>query len=122
MLQREIGTINIDGSNDAFHIHEIDHTAKSLASADGLRFNNDGYLTPALNPATGTLDEISAYQAQYAFDPNSLMKHAKNISSVNFEWVAKLNKLDGTTAYPAIFRAWSNYQKSVRDYKKKHKQ
>ncbi|MFI2744366.1 hypothetical protein ACG2LH_16645 [Zhouia sp. PK063] len=61
--------INIQGSNDALHIHEIKHTALS---------------------SNGLLDEIAGYIAQYGYEPSSLPSSVS--SGINLEYIADLKK------------------------------
>ena len=106
------GVIDIQGSNDALHIHEIDHVANSLGSIGGLQFS-DGYLKVSLS-SSGDLDEIGAYRSQYSFSPSSLPSSTNSINSINLEYVGSLKDSHGDIAYPAIHQKWINYQKQMR--------
>ncbi|MEO1416306.1 MAG: DUF6443 domain-containing protein [Bacteroidota bacterium] len=58
--------INIFGSKDELHIHEIRHVALSLKSEKGLEFtSNDNLLKPTT--PIGWKDEIEGYKAQFGY-------------------------------------------------------
>ncbi len=76
------GVINIQGTNDALHIHEIKHVALSLNSAQGFQWNSDNLLMPTMGH--GKDDEITAYKAQYAFSPTSLV-NSPSYEGINYE-------------------------------------
>ncbi|WP_407268284.1 RHS repeat domain-containing protein [Tenacibaculum maritimum] len=115
------GVINIQGSTDALHIHEIKHTALSLSSEKGLDFNSNNYLKPALS-SNGLKDEIAAYKAQHAYSPSSLPGSVSSGSGINIKYIANLKKSDGTPVYPAISRSWKARQRGIKSYKKYLKQ
>ncbi len=113
------GVINIQGGNDAIHIHEIKHVSLSLERVGKLEFYN-GFLKPTTQ--SGLLDEITAYSAQYGYDPSSLPGSVNSSRGINLEYIANLKKEDGTPVYPAIHQKWINYQKQKRINKKQQKQ
>lgn len=115
------GVINIQGSNDALHIHEIKHTALSLSSEDGLQFNSQNLLKPALS-SNGILDEIAGYKAQYGYEPSSLPGSVSSGSGINLEYIAGLRKADGSPVYPALYQRYQNQQKQMKINKKAQKQ
>lgn len=115
------GVINIQGSNDALHIHEIKHTALSLSSEDGLQFNSKNFLKPALS-SNGLQDEIAGYKAQYGYQPSSLPGSVSNGSGINLEYIANLKKSDGSPVYPALNQRYQNQQKQMKINKKAQKQ
>lgn len=79
ITQGEDGVINIQGSNDAIHIHEIRHVSMALNSEEGMQFSDEsGYLKAT--QGIGLLDEMEGYKAQYAFRPSSLPFSVKNIN------------------------------------------
>ncbi|NLN26080.1 MAG: hypothetical protein GX163_10655 [Bacteroidetes bacterium] len=82
VTQGDDGVINIQGSSDAIHIHEIRHVSLSLSSEEGMQFSNEsGYLKTT--QGIGLLDEMEGYKAQYAFRPGSLPFSVKNINEFN---------------------------------------
>jgi len=114
------GVINIQGSNDALHIHEIKHVSLSLSSEDGLQFNSKNFLKPALS-SNGILDEIAGYKAQYGFSPSSLPGSVSSGSGINLQYLAGLTKEDGSPVYPALFQRYQNGQKQNRINKRAQK-
>ena len=115
------GVINIQGSSDALHIHEIKHTALSLSSEEGLQFNANNFLKPALS-SNGLLDEIAGYKAQYGFQPSSLPGSVSSGSGINLEYIAGLKKEDGSPVYPALHQRFQNQLKQMKINKKAQKQ
>jgi hypothetical protein len=109
------GVINIQGYNSALHIHEIKHTALSLASDKGLQFKDDFLI--ATSPY-GIKDEIAGYKAQYAYSPSSLPASVSNGSGIDIKYIANLKKSDGTPVYPAISTYLKRRQKRIENYKK----
>ncbi len=103
------GTINIQGSNDALHVHEIKHVSLSLASTGGLQFNSSGYLRP-VDP-TGERDEIAGYQAQYSFSPNTLPSGASSLNAINLRYLANMRDDKGNLVYPALNNKWKSLSK-----------
>jgi RHS repeat-associated protein len=99
VTQGDDGVINIEGSSDALHVHEIKHVSQSLDKGK-LEFSAEKLLKPST--LTGEVDEIKAYQAQYSFSPSSLPKYAGSIGDINRQWVGTITNGDGKPIYPAI--------------------
>src|SRR5699024_1321381 len=79
VMQGNDGVINIQGVNDALHIHEIRHVSMALNSEEGMQFSDEiGYLKTT--QGIGLLDEMEGYKAQYAFRPSSLPFSVKDIN------------------------------------------
>ena len=103
------GTINIQGSDKALHIHEIRHVANSLTSEKGLHFNSSGYLRP-VDP-TGEKDEIGGYQSQYSYNPFSLVNSPNSLGAINLKYLANMKDDRGNPVYPALIAKWDRLSK-----------
>jgi len=112
------GVINIQGSSDAIHIHEISHVAQSLKSSEGLKFKNNFLLPTSSN---GLRDEIKGYRAQYGFDPSSLPGSISTMGAVNLQFIANIRNSDGALVYPIINKIWLRKQKRLKRQKKERK-
>ncbi|WP_348655499.1 RHS repeat-associated core domain-containing protein [uncultured Roseivirga sp.] len=110
------GVINIQGSSDALHVHEIEHVSRSINSENGLEFTSSGYLQPTT--ATGLSDEIAGYTAQFGYQPSSLPGSVRSSDDIDLEYIGNLKKKDGTPVYPVLHQIWQNRQKGIRNYKK----
>jgi RHS repeat-associated protein len=116
------GIINIQGSSDALHIHEIRHVALSLASKAGLQFDNKGLLSATT--IVGLRDEIEGYSAQYGYDPKTLpsplgvgISSPSKISDINKGYIANIYGSNGYI-YPLIRRHYQNEEKQKKLNKK----
>lgn len=97
--------IIIQGANDALLIHEIRHISLWLQTGRNFQFSKNNLLMPIF--ADGSVDELQSYRAQYAFAPNSLPGvFPIDMVHVNIEFIAKIQKEDGTVAYPSIRQIW----------------
>lgn len=114
------GVINVQGANDALHVHEIKHVSLSLSSKAGMQFSSDGFLLATTR--SGLKDEITAYRTQYGYDPSLLPRSVKSSRGINLKYIGNLRKSDGTPVYPMIHQRWLNYKKQVWINKKFQKQ
>ncbi len=114
------GVINIQGGNDALHVHEIEHVSLSINSEKGLEFTSGGYLKPTTS--SGLKDEVAGYRAQYGYDPSSLPGSPGSSRGIDLGYITNLKKSDGTPVYPALHQRWQNQQKQNRINKKLQKQ
>jgi hypothetical protein len=108
------GVINIYGSNDGLHVHEIRHVALSLDSDNGLEFNSSNQLKSTT--ANGLFDEIEGYSAQYGFTgsgPGSAGSRDDIISTI-----ANLQDDKGNYVYPAIRQYYLTRQQGIRKSEK----
>ncbi|NME72564.1 RHS repeat domain-containing protein [Flammeovirga aprica] len=81
------GVINIEGSNDGLHIHEIRHVVQSLKSG-GLRFKGNKLLNAAnikspYYKAETRNNEVNAYRTQYAFDGSFPVSGTGSLKDIN---------------------------------------
>lgn len=107
----------IQGSCDAHFVHEIRHISLSFQYKNGLCFNKNNLLKSVF--ADGTVDELHGYRAQYAFEPNSLPNfYSNSMEHVNLEYLSKIQKTDGSFAYPR-FRKMVEDDKIVANNNKK---
>ena len=113
MKQGSDGVINIQGPNNALHIHEIKHVALGLSSDEGLQFGSTGLLQPTLS-SNGMADEIQAYGVQWAYRPSSVPGSVGHNGSINWTSLAKLRSSSGSYVYPALQRRYSNMKKQER--------
>ena len=110
------GTINIQGPNDALHIHEIRHVADHLTDGYGLNFDKDGISgsLARLGPYYNEKIEQSGNRAQYGVDPNSVYKFKGTINQINLRYLANLKDDRGRDIYPDLKEKWdglSNMEK-----------
>ena len=109
------GTINIYGSSDEFHIHEIRHVANNLTG--GLRFDKNNNLVTN-NPLSGGLyEEMSGYHAQFGYS-NSGVGKEESVDKL-FKQLAEMTDQNGNAVYPFIKQAW---ERDKNDPKKKTEQ
>ncbi len=113
------GVVNIQGGNDALHIHEIKHVSLSLVSDVGMKFTPTGYLKPTTG--TGLKDEIEGYTAQYGYAPSTLPIPVSSSLRINLEYIANIKKEDGTPVYPVIHQRWLNQQEQQKINKRLQK-
>lgn len=109
------GVINIYGSSDGLHVHEIRHVSLSLNSG-GLVFRNR-QLTPTT--PRGEVDEIEGYKAQFGYTgsgPGSAGSDAQILDEI-----ANLKDGRGNYVYPAIRQKIINRQKGIRAAEKYQK-
>ena len=82
------GVISINFGNTANFVHEATHAAQFESNDMG--FDKDGATL-----GQDVFDEISAYKAQYAFDPSSVSgissSRANSFSSITSDWVFGIN-------------------------------
>lgn len=116
----EDGVINIEGSNDALHIHEVHHTALSVNSESGLQFSSGGRLRPALS-ASGLADEIDAYKVQYSFSPTSIPNSPASITGIDLTYLGGLQDSNKNPIYPALYDRWQNRLMGLRKAKKQER-
>jgi hypothetical protein len=114
------GVINIQGSTDALHIHEIKHVALSLSSKNGLEFTSKNFLKPALS-SNGYLDEIAGYKAQYGYEPNSLPGSVSGIDGIDLRFLAQLEDDSRKPIYKALERKYRNQIKQLKLNKRNKK-
>lgn len=107
------GVINIYGSNDGLHIHEIRHVSLSLSSEGGLEFRNGG-LAPTT--PTGSLDEIQGYKAQFGYTGSGPGSAGSDDQILNT--IANLKDDNGNYVYPAIRQRIMNRQQGIRNAEK----
>ncbi|WP_177183515.1 DUF6443 domain-containing protein [Olleya namhaensis] len=119
--KRSDGVINIEGPNNALHIHEVKHVALALGSSDGLQFSSKNLLMPALS-RDGKLDEIEGYGAQWAYKPSSVPGSVSAGGNINWTTLAHLTTEDGNYVYPALRQKLLNYNKQMKISKKMNKQ
>lgn len=112
------GVIQIYGADDALHVHEIRHVARSLKSEKGLVFNDDNNLMYTTN--LGIEDEIDAYGAQYSFNKNSLPDRVGSKKDIDVKYLANMTSLStGEAYYPWIRKAYNKRQKQIQKNLKK---
>jgi hypothetical protein len=100
----------IHGANEALLIHEIRHISLWLQVHKNLRFNKYDLLL-AISEG-GFLDEMQGYRAQYAFDPQSFPRlHLTAIEQINMEFISKIERENGSFAYPSVRKMWQNQLK-----------
>ena len=107
VIRKTENVIVIQGANDALLIHEIRHISLWLQSGRNFQFSINKLLMPLF--ADGSVDELQSYRAQYAFAPNSLPGvFPIDMAHVNIEYIAKIQKADGSIAYPSIRKMWQD--------------
>jgi low affinity Fe/Cu permease len=107
VIRKTNNVIIIQGANDALLIHEIRHISLWLQSGRAFQFSKNKLLMPIFGD--GSVDELQAYRAQYAFEPNSLPGvFPTDMAHVNIEYIAKIQKADGSIAYPSIRQMWQD--------------
>jgi hypothetical protein len=60
--------------------------------------------------ALGLNDEITAYKAQYGFDPSSLPNFYGKRDDINAEFIANIKDTHGDYVYPDIHDAWAKFE------------
>ena len=94
---REGNVINIEGSNQGLHIHEIRHIGQSIA-AGGLKFKDNQLLNSATTLEGGRDNEINAYQTQYSFD-GTYPLGAYSLKDINHKTLLDIETADGVKVY-----------------------
>lgn len=113
------GVINIQGTTDALHVHEITHVSLSL-KAGGLQFGKGNYLLATSRD--GFADESTAYKVQFSFAPSSLPGSGVNShNDIDLKYLGNLKTSDGRYVYPALNQRWVNTQKQNQLNKKMFK-
>jgi RHS repeat-associated protein len=112
------GVVNIYGSNDGLHVHEIRHVSLSLSSG-GLIFR-DGKLAPTT--PRGAFDEIEGYKAEYGYTGSGPGSAGSDDQILNE--IANMKDDNDNYVYPAIrqqiinrtngIRKSENYQKKIK--------
>ena len=97
VIRGEDGVINIEGSNQGLHIHEIRHIGQSIA-AGGLRFKEGQLLNSASTLEGGRNNEINAYQTQYSFD-GTYPAGAHSLKDINHETLMNIRTPEGKEVY-----------------------
>ncbi|MCV9387475.1 RHS repeat-associated core domain-containing protein [Reichenbachiella ulvae] len=122
VTQGEDGVINIYGSNDGLHVHEIKHVSLSLVSAEGLSFDKNNNLLGTSPETYGADDEVAGYKAQYGYTGSG--PGAAETRWGVIENIANLKDDNGNYVYPDIrnkvylrrqqgIRASEKYQKKI---------
>ena len=97
VIRGKDGVINIEGSNQGLHIHEIRHIGQSIA-AGGLRFKEGQLLNSASTLEGGRNNEINAYQTQYSFD-GTYPAGAHSLKDINHETLMNIRTPEGKEVY-----------------------
>lgn len=106
VAKRTDNAVIIQAANDALLIHEIRHISLWLQTGRNFQFSKNNLLLPTF--ADGSIDELISYRAQYAFEPNSLQGHPTDMEHINIEYIGKIQKEDGSFAYPGIRKMWQD--------------
>lgn len=96
------GAINIFGSSDELHIHEIRHVANNLPG--GLRFNKQNYMIANHNREGGLYEEMSGYDAQFGYSGGGVGREAD--IDKKFKQLAQMKDDNGMPVYPEIKKEW----------------
>ena len=97
VIRGKDGVINIEGSNQGLHIHEIRHIGQSIA-AGGLRFKEGQLLNSASTLEGRRNNEINAYQTQYSFD-GTYPAGAHSLKDINHETLMNIRTPEGKEVY-----------------------
>lgn len=81
-----------------------------------MEFNSEGLLKPTTS--AGLLDEISAYKAQYSYEPSSIPGSVSKGSEINIQFIANIRDSNGNLVYPAIYQRYQNQLDQMRINKK----
>ncbi|MEW7278828.1 DUF6443 domain-containing protein [Aquimarina sp. 2201CG1-2-11] len=112
------GIINIEGSNNAEHIHELTHAALSL------RLNNgDHNFTPKKNLTTKGAPQIvherTAYEAQFHYAPGTLpesdvLRTVTHYRQISLPYIANIKGVDGKPTYEKLNAQWYSIKGKTR--------
>jgi RHS repeat-associated protein len=104
------GVFNIEGENDAVHIHEISHIGDALASS----YSIDQFLVDDIlgSPKSRQgIDEVKAYRAEYSYDIHSLPDFSGTYREIGYKYVANLKDSNGNYVYQNFHDTYEEFMK-----------